>query len=150
MATAVAIAPRSESSAVRSPNPWLLGAIVVVGCAVPVRSIALALTSDGVDLVQVALLDWITVPFILAGLVAWVRRPESRLGPLMIGGGFASGLSALQLTTSTPSTRLGPSSTSCRRRSSCTSFSPFLTGASGPGSSECSFRPPTRLRSVFS
>jgi signal transduction histidine kinase len=98
MATAVALAPRPESDSARRPNPWLLGAIAIVGCAAPVRSIALALTSDHVDLVRVALLDWITVPFILAGLVAWVRRPESRLGLLMIGGGCASGLSALQLT----------------------------------------------------
>jgi signal transduction histidine kinase len=42
------------------------------------------------------LLTWISVPYIAAGLVAWSRRPESRLGPLMITGGFASGLSALQ------------------------------------------------------
>jgi signal transduction histidine kinase len=98
MATAVAIAPPGRTGAVRHPNPWLLGAFALVGCAAPVRSIVLALTSDDVDLVQVVLLDWITVPFILAGLVAWVRRPESRLGLLMIGGGFAAGLSALQLT----------------------------------------------------
>jgi len=57
-----------------------------------------ASTTNDVDLVQVALLDWITIPFVLAGLVAWWRRPDSRLGPLMIAGGFASGLSALQLT----------------------------------------------------
>ena len=64
----------------------------------PARSITVALTNDEVDLVSVALLDWITVPYILAGLVAWLRRPDSRLGPLMITGGFVSGLSALQLT----------------------------------------------------
>jgi signal transduction histidine kinase len=58
----------------------------------------IASTTNDVDLVQVALLDWITIPFVLAGLVAWWRRPDSRLGPLMIAGGFASGLSALQLT----------------------------------------------------
>ena len=98
MATAVAIAPPGRTEGVHQPNPWLLGAFALVGCAAPVRSIVLALTNDEVDLVQVALLDWITVPFILAGLVAWVRRPESRLGLLMIGGGFATGLSALQLT----------------------------------------------------
>jgi signal transduction histidine kinase len=98
MDTAVAIAPPARTGAVRQPNPWLLGAFALVGCAAPARSIVLALTRDDVDLVQVALLDWITVPFILAGLVAWIRRPDSRLGLLMIGGGFAAGLSALQLT----------------------------------------------------
>jgi signal transduction histidine kinase len=97
MATTIAVEPRSNPD-VRSPNPWLLGAIALVGCAAPARSVGLALTSEDVDPVQVALLDWITVPFILAGLVAWVRRPESRLGLLMIAGGFATGLSALQVT----------------------------------------------------
>ena len=81
-----------------APKPLVLGAIAVLGCAVPVRSIVVATTGEDVDLVAVGLLDWITVPFILAGALAWLRRPESRLGPLMLAGGFASGLSALQLT----------------------------------------------------
>src|SRR5213593_4038864 len=98
MATAVAVAPHTESDRGRSPSTWLLVAVALAGCAVPVRSIAVALTNDDTDLVQVALLDWVAVPFILAGLVAWIRRPESRLGLLMLGGGFAIGLSALQLT----------------------------------------------------
>jgi signal transduction histidine kinase len=76
----------------------VLGAIAVLGCAVPLRSILVATTGDDVDLVAVGLLDWITVPYILAGAVAWLRRPESRLGPLMLAGGIVSGLSALQLT----------------------------------------------------
>jgi signal transduction histidine kinase len=80
-----------------APKPLVLAAIAVIGCAVPLRSIAVA-TGGDVDLVAVGLLDWITVTFILAGAVAWLRRPESRLGPLMLAGGFASGLSALQLT----------------------------------------------------
>jgi len=82
----------------RRPQLWLVGAIAVAGCAAPARSVALALTSNDVDPVQAGLLDWITVPYILAGLIAWWRRPESRLGLLMIAGGVASGLSALQLT----------------------------------------------------
>jgi signal transduction histidine kinase len=72
--------------------------LALLACAVPIRSIFVATTGEDVDLVSVGLLDWITVPYILAGAVAWLRRPESRLGPLMLAGGFASGLSALQLT----------------------------------------------------
>ena len=98
MATTIAVAPRSGPVVVRPPSPWLLGAIALLGCAAPARSVGIALTSEEVDPVQVVLLDWITVAFILAGLVAWVRRPESRLGVLMIAGGFATGLSALQET----------------------------------------------------
>src|SRR2546423_3594980 len=80
----------------RRPQLWLVGAIAVAGCAAPARSVALALTSNDVDPVQAGLLDWITVPFILAGLIAWWRPPESRLGLLMIPGGFGSGSLALQ------------------------------------------------------
>ena len=148
MATAVALAPRPESDSARPPNPWLLGAIAIVGCAVPVRSIALALTSDHVDLVQVALLDWITVPYILAGLVAWVRRPESRLGLLMIAGGFASGLSALQLTHVDALYTVGavfdilPAGALPARLSRVSRRAPRDRGSSEP-----SFRPPTPQRS---
>jgi len=81
-----------------APKPVVLGAIALLGCAVPLRSVLVATTGDDVDLIAVGLLDWVTVPYILAGAVAWLRRPESRLGPLMLAGGFAAGLSALQLT----------------------------------------------------
>jgi signal transduction histidine kinase len=95
MAATAETAPRLY---VRTPNWYALGAVAAVGCVAPLRSIAVALTNDDIDLVSVALLDWITVPYLLAGFVALLRRPESRLGPLMIAGGFVSGLSALQLT----------------------------------------------------
>ncbi len=45
---------------------------------------------------QAALLDWITLPYILAGVIAWARRPDSRFGPLMVAAGFAIFLSSLQ------------------------------------------------------
>jgi hypothetical protein len=45
---------------------------------------------------QVALTDWITVPYILSGVIAWWRRPDSRFGPLMLGAGFVSFLTTLQ------------------------------------------------------
>jgi signal transduction histidine kinase len=70
-------------------------AIVLAGCALTAGSVALALT-NGVSDVTIGLLEWASVPYVVAGLVAWLRRPESRLGPLMIAGGFATGLSGLQ------------------------------------------------------
>jgi signal transduction histidine kinase len=57
----------------------------------------LALTSDHVAEpgLQGALTDWITLPYILAGVIAWSRRPDSRFGPLMIASGFVMFLSSL-------------------------------------------------------
>src|SRR5205085_11578814 len=45
---------------------------------------------------QAALVAWITLPCILAGVIAWARRPDSRFGPLMVAAGFAMFLSSLQ------------------------------------------------------
>jgi signal transduction histidine kinase len=41
---------------------------------------------------------WMVLPYVLAGLIAWWRRPESRFGLLMIAGGFAIFLSSLTWT----------------------------------------------------
>ena len=46
--------------------------------------------------IRSALLVWVVLPYVLAGLVAWSRRPESRFGPLMVLAGFATFLSGLQ------------------------------------------------------
>jgi signal transduction histidine kinase len=78
------------------PRPAVIVAIAVAGLAVAACFIAYGLTNDEIHEIQVALLAWVSLPYIAAGLVAWWRRPESRLGPLMVAGGFASGLSALQ------------------------------------------------------
>ena len=95
MATsAVAVHPTSRLP--HAPRPLLLGAIALAGVALGVVELALAIPHDGND-IQIALLLWITLPYIAAGLIAWWRRPDSRLGPLMVAGGFAIGLSALQL-----------------------------------------------------
>jgi signal transduction histidine kinase len=57
----------------------------------------LALNSDHVAEpgLQAALMDWITLPYILAGVVAWYRRPDSRFGPLMVAAGFTMFVSTL-------------------------------------------------------
>jgi signal transduction histidine kinase len=95
MATsAVAVHPTSRLPL--APRPFVLGAIALAGVALAVLELALAIPKDGND-IQIVLLLWISLPYIGAGLIAWSRRPDSRLGPLMIAGGFAIGLSALQL-----------------------------------------------------
>jgi signal transduction histidine kinase len=82
----------------RAPPPLLLWAIALAGIAAAGVSVALALTSDHVPEpgLQAGLLDWITLPYILGGLIAWSRRPDSRFGPLMVAAGFANFISSLQ------------------------------------------------------
>ena len=45
--------------------------------------------------VQAALVVWIILTYVFAGVIAWWRRPESRLGPLMIAAGFGTFVSML-------------------------------------------------------
>jgi signal transduction histidine kinase len=82
----------------RAPGSPVLWALALAGCAAAAVSVELALASDHVAEpgLQAALLDWITLPYVLAGLVAWWRRPDSRFGPLMVAAGFAMFLSSLQ------------------------------------------------------
>jgi signal transduction histidine kinase len=91
------LAREANSDSPQPPRPWVLWAIAVVGCAAAGASFALALNSDHVNEpgLQAALTNWITLPYILAGVIAWDRRPESRFGPLMVAAGFATFLSSL-------------------------------------------------------
>jgi signal transduction histidine kinase len=96
MATS-ALAQPSERGLARAPGWVTLSAIGLAGCAATGISIALALSSDHVSepAVRAALNAWVIFPYILAGLVAWRCRPDSRLGLLMIAAGFAMFLSSL-------------------------------------------------------
>jgi signal transduction histidine kinase len=78
-----------------SPRLSLLRTIAFAGLLTAACSLALALTNDDVSGVQIGLLEWISIPYIAAGLLAYWRRPDSRLGLLMIAGGFATGISGL-------------------------------------------------------
>jgi signal transduction histidine kinase len=79
----------------------VLWGLALAGFAAAWLVVALAYSSDHVPepAVRAALLDWIVLPYILAGLVAWWRRPDSRFGPLMVAAGFAMFLSGLQWST---------------------------------------------------
>jgi signal transduction histidine kinase len=67
-------------------------ALALGGVLVGAGLVSLALTATDVDQAgyRAALACWVTVPYILAGLIAWRRRPESRLGVLMVIAGFGS------------------------------------------------------------
>lgn len=80
-------------------RPYIFWAFAVGGAAVAVYSLVLRLRSDADD-VQVALLEWISVPYIAAGLIAWWRRPGSRIGVLMVVSGTAISLAGLSFANS--------------------------------------------------
>ena len=90
----------------RAPHPLVLIAIALAGAALCGFSIHVA-TNEGVSDIQVALLQWISIPYIAAGLIAWWRRPESRLGVLMVCVGFSTGLLCLQFVDNTPLWSIG-------------------------------------------
>jgi signal transduction histidine kinase len=97
MITAAQTPAGTRAGPAPAPPTYVLVAIALAGCVLAGMSIALAIR-EGVPDIQIALLEWISIPYIAAGLIAWWRRPESRLGVLMILGGFATGLLALQFT----------------------------------------------------
>ena len=76
----------------RAVVPWLgaLGALAAAGAA------GFALAAEDTDGIQLFLIIWLAVPYIVAGTIAWSRRPDSRLGLLMVAGGSASALSGWQ------------------------------------------------------
>jgi signal transduction histidine kinase len=83
------------------PTPAVLGLIALAGFAAAGCSLVLALTNDvigrdvGEPLVIALLSVWVTLSYVLCGLLAWWHRPASRFGPLMIAAGFANFLSSL-------------------------------------------------------
>ncbi len=87
--------------AARSPRAPATGVLVAIGLAALLAAgmvMALRLTSEfpgDEPALQAGLLDWIVLSYVFSGIVAWRRRPESRLGPLMIAAGFATSLSSL-------------------------------------------------------
>jgi signal transduction histidine kinase len=61
----------------------------------------------GEPLVVALLSNWLTASYILCGLYAWWRRPDSRFGPLMVAAGFANFISTLSWTTNEVTFTLG-------------------------------------------
>src|ERR1700745_4229610 len=91
-AVAANVAPASRAAA--------LWAIALAGSVAAGASIGLALETDHVREpgLQAGLTVWLGLSYILSGLIAWWRRPESRLGPLMVIAGFVTFVTTLQWT----------------------------------------------------
>ncbi len=88
-----ALGSRADADAGGAPRPVVLWGIALAGVVAAAGAVGLALTSDDPGQepgLHAVLLDWAALPYILAGLIAWWRRPDSRLGPLMIAVGFLS------------------------------------------------------------
>jgi signal transduction histidine kinase len=83
----------------------LAAGLAVAGCLAAGYSFAAVLRNPAVGaqlgepLVAASLTNWLTVSYILCGLYAWRRRPESRFGILMVVAGFANFISTLSWTT---------------------------------------------------
>jgi signal transduction histidine kinase len=79
-----------------SPRPFLIWAIALASCAAAAAVAAISYGIDGpAPVVDAALVAWIMLSYVLCGLIAWSRRPESRFGPLMVAAGFGPLVSRL-------------------------------------------------------
>src|SRR6478752_5176137 len=95
-------ARRPTVGVARTPSAAVLCGVVVAGLAGAACTILLTLTSDHIPEpgVHAGLAVWGLLGFILAGVVAWWRRPESRFGLLLVLAGavwFLSSLSSANL-----------------------------------------------------
>jgi signal transduction histidine kinase len=84
-----------------------VSATALAGCAAATVCVLLVLDSNEgrAPVVHAALVGWITLAYILSGIVAWLRVPDNRFGPLMVAAGFAPLLSTLSVAgTDVPST----------------------------------------------
>jgi signal transduction histidine kinase len=75
-----------------APSPRTVVVLATAGVLAGAAMVTLAYAGDATTQTELrALLAcWVTLPYIAAGLVAWRRRPESRLGVLMVVAGFAT------------------------------------------------------------
>lgn len=85
------------ASAAAPPRAPVVAVVALAGLGAAALSVTLAATSDHLALpgLHAALFNWITLSYVSCGLIAWRRRPESRLGPLMVAAGFGASLSNL-------------------------------------------------------
>ncbi len=79
------------------PPRLIIGILALAAFAAAAAAFNLSLSGDygRNPYVHASLVAWITLSYVLCGLAAWWRRPESRFGPLMVVAGFSPLLSRL-------------------------------------------------------
>jgi signal transduction histidine kinase len=97
MTIAAEVTPVNGARRIAAPRASVLVAVAIAGLAAAACTLLLALTSDHLREpgVHGSLMVWGSLPYIVAGVIAWWRRPESRFGLLMVAAGFAVFLSSL-------------------------------------------------------
>jgi len=97
MGTTVPLPVVGAKPSARVPGRLVVLFIVLAGALTGVGLIVVAFDSETVQqpAVSALLACWLTLPYVAAGVIAWVRRPESRMGPLMIAAGFVTSLNFL-------------------------------------------------------
>ena len=110
-----------------APRSWMLWAVAVAVIGVLTGVLILSMASSRLEqtAVRAFFIGWIVVPYVLSGLVAWWRRPASRLGPLMLLLGFTMALTPMQWSTQPLVHSIGHLLDMVPRRCSCTSSWPF-------------------------
>jgi signal transduction histidine kinase len=98
MSTIAATAQLEEPAGGRRPRLAVLWVIGVSSCGAAVGAFVLTyqLHESEPSVVHAALVGWITLAYVLCGLIAWRRRPESWFGPLLLAAGFGPLLSSLR------------------------------------------------------
>jgi signal transduction histidine kinase len=106
MAASMDAAAMDRGFAAAVPRASVAWVIAMAACAAGAVSFTLAIAGEGVGveigepLVIAVLTALITLSYVACGLFVWRRRPTSRLGPLMIAGGFVNFVSTLVWATS--------------------------------------------------
>jgi signal transduction histidine kinase len=98
-----AAAPSAPGLLTRGPQ-WLFRpavaviAVLLAGALAAVGVVLFAHSTGDLDRagLRAAMVDWIIVGYVVAGLIAWRRRRESRFGLLLIAAGFAMAATTLQ------------------------------------------------------
>jgi signal transduction histidine kinase len=83
------------------PRPPPVIALCVIGVAAVLAAtgvVLLAAISEGLEqpYLRAGLIVFVSLPYVVSGIVAWRRRPESSFGRLLIVAGFALALTTLQ------------------------------------------------------